>query len=277
MSWMQYEDLSVVDGSGRASAAYDPGFFAQLVLAEDRHFWFRHRNRLIAAVLEQVVRELPVPFNVLEVGCGTGNTLRVLEQVCRGASVTGTDPFEEALAIARRRVTCALVRADVERLDLPGTFQVIGAFDVLEHIEHDVEALKVLRSKLAADGRLVLTVPAHHHLWSYADDAAHHYRRYSMAQLRTTLEQAGYSIEYLTPFMSWIYPLMWARRRAAGTAHRRGQDAFALTLQDLRVIPGVNQLLLWLLAGELGPVRRRRVLPIGTSLLAVARAAGASR
>ena len=263
----------MAEDSAPAHAAYDPEFFAQLVKAEDRHFWFRHRNRLLAAVLAPIVRDLTAPYRVLEIGCGTGNTLRVLEQVCRGASVTGTDPFEEALAIARRRVRCALLRAEVEQLDFPGTFELIGAFDVLEHIEDDVAAVRRLRAKMAERGRLVLTVPAHQHLWSYADEAAHHYRRYSARQLRSTLEGAGYVVEYLTPFMSWVYPLMWAKRRIAGAANPPGEEAFALTLQDLRVIPGVNPLLLWLLAAELPMVCRRRVLPVGTSLLAVARAA----
>ena len=260
----------MAEDSAPSHAAYDPGFFAQLVYAEDRHFWFRHRNRLLAAALGPIVRELDAPYRVLEIGCGTGNTLRVLEQVCRGASLTGTDPFDEALAIARHRVRCTLVRAEVERLDLPGAFDLIGAFDVLEHIEDDVAAVRQLRSKLAAHGRLVLTVPAHQHLWSYADEAAHHYRRYSVAQLRTTLEGAGYVVEYLTPFMSWVYPLMWVKRRMAGRARQPSEKAFALTLHDLRVIPVVNPLLLGLLAIELPMVRRRQVLPVGTSLLAVA-------
>lgn len=263
----------MADGSAPAHVAYDPDFFAQLVKAEDRHFWFLHRNRLLAAVLKPIVDDLKAPYRVLEIGCGTGNTLRVLEDVCRGASVTGTDPFEEALAIARRRVRCTLIRAEVEQLDLPGPFELIGAFDVLEHIDDDVTAVRQLRAKMTERGRLVLTVPAHQHLWSYADDAAHHYRRYSAHQLRTTLEGAGYVVEYLTPFMSWIYPLMWAKRRMASAAERPDGHAFALTLRDLHVVPGVNSMLLWLLATELPMVRRRRILPVGTSLLAVARAA----
>jgi SAM-dependent methyltransferase len=270
---MRCGGLRLADDGRLADAAYDPEFFAQLVRAEDRHFWFRHRNKLLAAVLEPVVRNLKVPYRVLEVGCGTGNTLRVLEQVCRGAALTGTDPFEEALAIARGRVRCKLVRADVAHLDLPGTFELMAAFDVLEHIDDDIAAVRRLRSKSADGGRLMVTVPAHQHLWSYADDAAYHYRRYSAGQLRTALESAGYVVEYLTPFMSWVYPLMWAKRRLASAAGRTHRDAFALTLQDLRIVPGVNGVLLSLLAMELPLVRRRRILPVGTSLLAIARAA----
>jgi SAM-dependent methyltransferase len=262
----------VADTPGKSQAGYDPEFFAQLVRAEDRHFWFRHRNRVIAAIVGSIVPDLPAPFHVLEVGCGTGNTLRVLEQVCRGGSLTGSDPFEEALAIARGRVQCALIRGDVEQLSFPHPFDLIAAFDVLEHIDDDVAAARRLRTALTPGGRLVVTVPAHQHLWSYADDAAHHCRRYSRDELARLLERCGYTVEYLSHFMCWLYPLMWARRRGSGVRRGSDRDAFTRTLQDLKVVPGINPVLLWMLASELPLIRRRRVLPLGTSLLAVARA-----
>ena len=255
------------------TAGYEAGFFEELALAEDRHFWFRHRNAIIAEVMTSVAGTLSAGYRVLEVGSGTGNTLRVLERVCASGTVVGTDPFEEGLRIARRRVTCEVVQSDIQTLTVPGRFDIIAAFDVLEHVEDDRQALEQLRTRLCDGGRVVLTVPAHMGLWSYADVAAHHYRRYSTGQLRGTLQDAGFVVEYLTPFMSVLYPLMWASRRLAAwrAGELTGEKAFALTLRDLRIVPGWNEWLLWLLRPEVSRVRDRRAIPAGTSLLAVAR------
>ncbi len=216
---------------------------------------------------------MPAGYRVLEVGCGTGNTLRVLERVCEGGTVIGTDPFDEGLQIARRRVSCDLVQSDIRNLRVPGEFAVIGAFDVLEHVADDLESLRDLRLRLRPEGRLLVTVPAHMELWSYADEAAHHYRRYSSRQLQQTLETAGYIVEYLTPFMSLIYPVMWlARRFATWRAGSAAHDkAFEMTLRELRIVPGWNEVLSWALALELPLFRARISIPFGTSLLAIAR------
>ena len=65
-----------------ATAAFDPAFFSELARVEDRHFWFRARNRLIAGLVGRVVPELPAQYRVLEVGCGNGNVLRHVSQAC---------------------------------------------------------------------------------------------------------------------------------------------------------------------------------------------------
>jgi SAM-dependent methyltransferase len=209
---------------------------------------------------------------VLEVGCGTGNTLRVLEHACTRGTVIGMDLYDEGLRIARRRVRCELVQGDIGNIPVPGDFDLIGAFDVLEHLPDDARALRDLRQRLCPGGRLLLTVPAHMTLWSYADDAAHHCRRYAPDQLRQVLEDAGYTVEYLTQFMSVIYPLVWAGRRIAARQAGRaaGERAFELLSRELRVVPVWNELLSWLLAMELPRLRAQKAVPFGTSLLAIA-------
>ena len=261
------------DDAVAAKAGYEPEFFEHLVRAEDRHFWFRHRNRVITDAVEALVRDLPSGYRVLEVGCGTGNTLRILERTCRNGIVVGSDPFEEGLRIARRRVACELVQSTVEDLRIEGAFDLICAFDVLEHVSDDVRALTELRHRLHRTGAVLLTVPADQRLWSHVDEAAHHYRRYSEEQLQLVLERAGYRVTYLTPFMSLLYPLIWVARRAArpqsGPVSR--DKAFELTMRELRIVPVWNEVLLTLLSLELPRLRARGRIPVGTSILAVAR------
>jgi len=255
------------------SESYDPHFFSPLFAAEDRHFWFQSRNQVIGEMARQITGGLAPGYMALEVGCGTGNVLRVLEDACSTGSVTGMDLFPEGLRYARQRTDCPLVAGDM--LTPPfndGRFALIGLFDVLEHLSDDDKVLRHLAKMLSADGALLLTVPAYPQLWSYFDEAAHHCRRYRPADLEERLVGAGYCVEYLTPYMATLFPLIWATRKLGSRAGQHSQeDLREMVSSDLRIVPGLNGMLRWWLAGELPLIRRRWQLPFGTSLLAVAR------
>lgn len=247
---------------------YDPYYFAPLAAVEDRHFWFRARNRALSALVERLTAGLPDGYRVLEVGCGTGNVLRVLEQVCSRGIVVGMDLYAEGLAFARQRTRCPLVRADLTTPPFHARFDLIGLFDVLEHLPDDRRVLGDLHRMLAPGGRLILTVPAHPWLWSYFDEESGHQRRYRAGELREKLGTAGYTVEYLTPYMAAILPLVWLGRRLAGLFDRRSNRDRAA--RDLRITPGVNEVLSRLLSLEAGRIARRRPLPFGASFLVVA-------
>ena len=152
----------------------------------------------------------------------------------------------------------------------------VGMFDVLEHLPDDVRALECLRRTMTPGGRLVLTVPAHMSLWSDVDQYAGHYRRYGAEDLRRTLTASGFRIEYLSQFMAALFPLMWLSRRTATLFGRRREEANEISrgrevlMRDLKIVPGVNGLMGFLLDCELPLLSRRWRLPVGTSLLAVA-------
>jgi SAM-dependent methyltransferase len=263
-----------VTGSPAGGRSYDPTCFAPLFAVEDRHFWFRARNRAIEAAVRHATSDLAPGYRVLEVGCGTGNVLRMLEHACERGLVTGMDVHAEGLGYARRRTRCPLLQGDAHAPPFRTRFHVVGLFDVLEHLDDDVRALRDAWNLLAPSGRLILTVPAHAWLWSYFDEVSHHQRRYAVAELAARLETAGFRVEYLTQYMASIVPLVWLRRWRpvcddVGEARptRRIHD---LTTDEVRIVPGVNALLAWLLAQEARLIARRRHLPFGASLLAVA-------
>jgi len=258
-----------------ANRSYDPTYFGPLFAIEDRHFWFRARNRVIATLVSQITAGLASGYRVLEVGCGTGNVLRVLEQGCPCGMVLGMDLFVEGLQYARRRTHCPLVQGDIHRPPFGAQFDLIGLFDLLEHLPDDMQVLRNLHAILAREGVLLLTVPAHPSLWSYFDEASRHCRRYRPAELESKLIRAGYQVEYLTQYMASIFPLVWLGRRLTAMIDRRpagdADRTHDLASSELRIMPVVNDLLVWLLAQEVDVIARRRPLPVGTSLLAVAR------
>jgi SAM-dependent methyltransferase len=149
-------------------------------------------------------------------------------------------------------------------------------FDVLEHLTADEEVLRDLYALLAPGGRLLLTVPAWPALWSYYDVAQRHRRRYRPRELAAKLRAAGFAVEYLTPILSGMLPLILLNRvlapLAARLARASSPPAAEKALADLLPPPApINALLTRLLAWERPLVARRRRVPAGTSLLALAR------
>lgn len=253
------------------TGGYDPSHFAPLVAVEDRHFWFRARNRIISLLAQQARPGFAAGYRVLEVGCGDGNVLRFLETACSDGVVVGMDYFQEGLLYARGRCACPLVQGDLKLPPFGKTFHLIGMFDVLEHLPDDRQVLHDLWRILDAQGSLILTVPAGPALWSAFDEAAGHCRRYRKEELEQKLKECGYIVDYLTPYMTGIYPLVWLSRRFG---KRGGTDEMARAIErDLQVVPILNGLLSFILSQEIHWIRRRRQLPFGTSLLAVARKA----
>jgi SAM-dependent methyltransferase len=158
---------------------YDPSFFRQLALIEERHFWFQARNRLIFEISRKLASRLSPGYLVLEVGCGTGNVLKALGQACPDGRVVGLELWFDGLRFAQERSPGSLVQGDVRQCPFGKPFNLIGMFDVLEHIPEEMKTLRALREALAPGGRLLLTVPAHQYLWSYFDESSQHCRRYS--------------------------------------------------------------------------------------------------
>ena len=274
-----FVDNSTRETTGEsARRSYDPEFFDQLARIESKHFWFRTRNQVIATLAQQITEDWPDGYRVLEVGCGTGNVLRALEQVCSRGIVVGMDLFAEGLSFARKRTSCALVQGNIEQSGFGIQFDLIGAFDVVEHLSDDVQVFRAIHSMLKPGGALLLTVPAHQSLWSYFDEAAHHRRRYGTTDLRSKLIQTGYEIEFLSQFMASTYPLLWFVRIIKSILRENDNSNSverhrALSLEELRIVPVLNGLLTFALTQEARLIKSRIVLPFGSSLVVVARRA----
>lgn len=257
---------------------YDPAVYEPLVKVEERHFWFRARNRVIGAMAAQLAARLSPGYRVLEVGCGTGNVLRALTDACPTGTVIGMDLFADGLRFARARLPNALlVRGDVLHPPFSKPFEIVGMFDVLEHLEDDLGALRALRLLIADGGRLILTVPAGRALWSYFDEASRHVRRYEVAELGEKLTRTGFEVEFLSPYMGILYPMLRLGRRLAGGNHQPGDDPEVtrrLFDRELQVNPVAGAALEMALRLERPWLLARRRLPIGSSLIAIARPSG---
>ncbi|HUC21591.1 MAG TPA: methyltransferase domain-containing protein [Streptosporangiaceae bacterium] len=172
---------------------------------QEKHYWW-HRGRLeiIDTYLRQVVTSGPI--RMLNVGCGTGSTVAMLEKY---GDVDNIDISEHAVSLMRRCGHSRVSRTD--GVSLPygdNSFDVVCAFDVLEHIQDDVEALAEWSRVLKSDGAIVLTVPAYQWLWSGHDLALHHFRRYTRKTLRRVALAAGLGTDRTSYAIVFSLPIL---------------------------------------------------------------------
>jgi len=193
-----------------SNTGFRPEYFSQLENLEAGNFWFRSRNKLIQMLLKKYS---PQMNSFLEIGCGTGFVLSGIARAYPEACLTGSEIFCDGLKYASSRVPQAeFMQMDALQIPFDSHFDVIGAFDVLEHIEQDELVLTQLSKALKPGGTLLVTVPQHPSLWSVQDEMACHVRRYTMEELKTKLHKADFDIVTAGSFVTFLLPLMWLSR-----------------------------------------------------------------
>ena len=245
---------------------FDERWFPELAASEAASFWFRSRNQLIVWALR---RYFPSARNLLEVGCGTGFVAAGIAEAVAPLTLQAGDAQSSGLAFARERAPRArLYQLDARSLPFDREFDVVGAFDVIEHLDEDERVLAQMWRAVRPGGGALITVPQHRWLWSTEDDAGGHKRRYTRAELVGKVERAGFSVERATSFVSVLLPLM-AASRLRGRVGMRQHDPDSN--MELSLPRSLDRLLETAMTAERAIIRRGMSLPAGGSLLLVAR------
>jgi SAM-dependent methyltransferase len=236
-------------------AVYD-----QMAELDERHWWYRARREVLAALIRRVVRP-PADARILEIGCGTGHNLPMLGGF---GHVDALELDDEARAHAKKRLGREIMSAPLPELaGVPERhYDLIGAFDVIEHIDDDRAALASIAGRLKPGGKFVMTVPAHPWMWSAHDVVNHHKRRYSKRSLKALIDSSPLKLEAAGYINSLLFPAAVAQR--VSSKLRRKDDA------DLKLPPApLNTALERTFAFERYLVGRVPLTP-GLSLYAVA-------
>lgn len=247
---------------------FDLESFDLLSKVEDRHFWFLARNELITWLMQRYCKGAR---RVLEIGCGTGFVLHALRTALPATSISGSELQSRGLATAAARNGAAveLIQMDARRSYLIEAVDVVGAFDVLEHIPEDEAVLAEIARLLKPGGRLIATVPQHPWMWSAADDVAYHQRRYRCGELAKKANAAGLSTVYQTSFVTLAFPAMavarlMERMRPGKRSLQEQHDA------EFQISPAVNRGFLAVCRFEHWLRRKGLPLPFGGSQVLVA-------
>jgi SAM-dependent methyltransferase len=235
------------DTSGRVQAG-------SASIQQPDYWWYRARTHLLEVALG---RYLGTPSQMLDVGSADGPSVAWMRGDHRRTAIDvdprGLKPGEGVCASA-----LALPFPDK-------TFDVVGAFDVLEHCEPEATAVQELSRVLQPGGRLLMSVPAYTWAWTDHDEQAGHYRRYTRKRLVRALEEGGLVVERATYGFAGVFPFFALDR----IKRRLSRKEPSMERQLPQVSPTMDKLLIGLTRLEAKALRRRD-LPFGSSVFVAA-------
>ena len=238
---------------------------------EANSFWCRSRNRILRQVVERHT-DRSRQLAMLEIGCGIGGVISELRHISN-LRLTASEVYVQGLHYARSRFPeVDFIQLDAADMPFRNEFDVVGAFDVLEHIQADERVIEGVHQALRPGGVFVVTVPQYQWLWSALDEIVQHKRRYSRGDLLHKLRAQRFDVVYCSSFVTTLFPAMAASRllsrmRPAQTDTRQ---AFA---SQVTLSPAANRLCDWVMRIDESALNAGISLPFGGSLLAVARKA----
>jgi len=248
-----------------AQTGFDTAVFDELARHEAGHFWFEPRSRLLAGL---AARFFPAAGRYLEIGCGTGVVLKAMASARSWSRLAGSELHPAGLSHAIQRLDgrAEFVQMDARHIPAREAFDLIGAFDVLEHIPEDEDVMQEVHAALVPGGGFIAAVPQHPALWSQADITAHHVRRYRRGELERKLCSARFEILFSSSYASVVLPLMAASRFTS-----RHPAADNIIVHELAVHPVLNAILRKALDVEVSLTMKGLEWPIGGSRIVVAR------
>jgi len=233
--------------------------YEQMRVLQRDHWWFAARREILAGEIRRL--RLPKPAQILEAGCGPGGNLAMLQ---RFGEVCAIEPDDDSRAYAAEQN-----RVDVRGGFLPQTapdfgraFDLVAAFDVIEHVPDDAGAVQRLGDYLKPGGYMITTVPAYGWMWSEHDAAHHHQRRYELKAFRRLFENAGLRVRRASHFNTLLFPPIAAVRLASKAAGRSASDE----TMPSAALNGVLKTVFGLERGLLAATD----LPFGVSILLIA-------
>jgi 2-polyprenyl-3-methyl-5-hydroxy-6-metoxy-1,4-benzoquinol methylase len=244
------ENPEIVDGITRyiddiktAHGDYHASGLDNLHKIESNHFWFVCRRKSIVNLFNKFIN---AKQKIIEVGAGTGSVSRAL--LASGYKVAVGELHLSGLYYAKSYGINELYQFDIYNPPFINEFDVVGMFDVLEHLENEALVLHNIAKILTPKGKVILTVPAHGWLWNRDDKIAGHKCRYTKKQLISTVKEAGFKVLEVRYFFIFILPLLWLRaivNRDDGSVVK--EEEYDI---DLTISPIINKCLLALCAIE---------------------------
>jgi 2-polyprenyl-3-methyl-5-hydroxy-6-metoxy-1,4-benzoquinol methylase len=252
-----------------AYSNYPDGGFDFMDNKSDLSFWVKSRNRIFKALIYKNIFKVG-EVEILEIGCGTGGFISKISSDDR-FKITGSEIYHKGLVYAKtRQPKINFIQYDVVEKALDIDFDMILAFDVLEHIDDDCIAIKNIKNMLKHDGKVIISVPQHRFLWGKLDDLVMHKRRYSKSELVRKIQDNGLRVNYATSFVFILFPLMFLSRMFdRGSASSVAQHEKEL---EARVVfnPIINELFNLFMRIDEFFIKLGISLPFGGTLIVVA-------
>jgi SAM-dependent methyltransferase len=207
---------------------------------------------------------------MLEIGCGIGGVVAELRRIAN-LRLTASEIYVQGLQYARSRFPeVDFIQLDAADMPFHDEFDVVGAFDVLEHIQADERVIEGVHQALRPGGVFVVTVPQYQWMWSPLDETARHKRRYSRRDLLSKLRAGRFEVLFCSSFVTTLFPAM-AASRLLSRMRPPQPDVRKAFASEVTLSPIANRVCDWVMRIDEGALNAGISLPFGGSLLVVAR------
>lgn len=241
-------------------------YYKEYYRLEREHWWFLARNNIIINHIRKILNEKE-GAKILNVGVATGYTSELLGEF---GEVTSVEYDKDCCDFVKRETGIEVVNASILHLPFENNmYDLVCAFDVIEHVEEDALAVSEMKRVCRSDGIISVTVPAFNFLWSQHDEVNHHYRRYTKGKLLALINADGKLI-YATYFNFWLFFPIAAFRLATSRFSNHAHNG-KNSSSDFAVGGGnklLNTLFFRLFNSENFFISRFMKLPVGVSILA---------
>lgn len=171
---------------------------------ERHHWWWEGRRELVKSLLGRKRHK-----RILDVGCGTGETLSFLGKLFPKAKLYGIDSSQKAINFSKSRGHKEIIKANAIKLPFKDNFfDAVLILDVLEHIKDDQRAINEAKKVLKKDGKIIITSPGLSFIWSPHDEMQGHQRRYTRREMRKLAKEAGMEVSFISYFNFFLSPLI---------------------------------------------------------------------
>lgn len=163
---------------------------------EKSHWWWSGRRELLKLIFSR-----KKPKRILDIGCGTGETLSYLKVLFPSCELYGVDLSLLAVRFSKERSHKNIYHANATKLSFKENFfDAVLFLDVLEHVNNHQKAIKEAKRVVKNGGMIIITSPALPFIWSNYDVSASHKRRYTKKEIKILAKKAGLKIAFISYF-----------------------------------------------------------------------------
>jgi len=244
----------------------DHKFYQEYYNLEREGWWFKARLSILESYCKKIINH--PEMRILNVGAATGATSEMLSKF---GEVTSLEYDEFCCKFLKEKTGIEAINASLT--DLPfedDSYDIICAFDVIEHIEDDIKAIEEIHRVLKPNGKYLLTVPAFQSLWSNHDVINHHYRRYRKNQFNKLIVNNKLKINYSTYFNFWLFiPISIVRFILNNIPRKKNSDSTGSDNEIMQSSKIVNGILYRIFYSEKFLLKLNIKFPFGVSILTI--------
>ena len=172
---------------------------------ERNHWWFVAREKIIVNYIKRIIKKNILNQNdlkILNIGCGPGRSSQYLSNF---GEVTSIEYDKDCCEFASQRTGLKIINGSITELPFKeNSFDLVCAFDVIEHVEDDQLAISEMKRVAKNKGVLLITVPAFMSLWSHHDVINHHFRRYKINEIERLFNKGESGNKIFVSYFNFI-------------------------------------------------------------------------